>query len=174
MLESIVTSLCSWLACQPQPPLCKLLQLEQSPACTQERATALFFCLCCCPLRNTAGKGFQKACGAAELKSHVSCALQADSPANQVRQPSLTCAQLLLTKRVACAEGQAQGWEPGHALGGHYGAVVDMCWGVDGSCLLTASTDQTCRITVQNDGVWSELARPQVTPTSSVRPSVDG
>ena len=78
-------------------------------------------------------------------------------------QHSLTCAQLLLTKHVACAEGQAQGWEPGHALGGHYGAVVDMCWGVDGSCLLTASTDQTCRITVQNDGVWSELARPQVT-----------
>ncbi|KAL3133219.1 hypothetical protein ABBQ38_007106 [Trebouxia sp. C0009 RCD-2024] len=54
------------------------------------------------------------------------------------------------------------GWEPGHALGGHYGAVVDMCWGVDGSCLLTASTDQTCRITAQIQGRWSELARPQV------------
>ena len=61
------------------------------------------------------------------------------------------------------AEGQGQvGWEPGHALGGHYGAVVDMCWGVDGSCLLTASTDQTCRITTQSDGLWPEIARPQV------------
>ncbi|KAL0035271.1 hypothetical protein WJX79_009557 [Trebouxia sp. C0005] len=59
-------------------------------------------------------------------------------------------------------EGQGQGWLPGHALGGHYGAVVDMCWGVDGSCLMTASTDQTCRITVQSEGRWSELARPQV------------
>lgn len=59
-------------------------------------------------------------------------------------------------------DGQGQGWVPGHALGGHYGAVVDMCWGVDGSCLLTASTDQTCRITVQHEGTWSELARPQV------------
>ena len=57
---------------------------------------------------------------------------------------------------------EAAGWEPGHALGGHYGAVVDMCWGVDGSCLLTASTDQTCRITACNQGRWSELARPQV------------
>lgn len=63
------------------------------------------------------------------------------------------------------AEGQwGTGWEPGHALGGHYGAVVDMCWGVDGSCLLTASTDQTCRITAQIQGQWSELARPQVLP----------
>ena len=61
------------------------------------------------------------------------------------------------------AEGNGPvGWEPGHALGGHYGAVVDMCWGVDGSCLMTASTDQTCRITARNRGHWSELARPQV------------
>ncbi len=67
----------------------------------------------------------------------------------------------LLSKLAVYAEGQGQGWVPGHALGGHYGAVVDMCWGVDGSCLLTASTDQTCRITVQNKGTWSELARPQ-------------
>ncbi len=68
------------------------------------------------------------------------------------------------------AEGQGQGWVPGHALGGHYGAVVDMCWGVDGSCLLTASTDQTCRITVQSDGKWSELARPQARLTAYSEP----
>lgn len=74
----------------------------------------------------------------------------------------LTLSQLpLFSKLAVSAEGQGQGWVPGHALGGHYGAVVDMCWGVDGSCLLTASTDQTCRITVQNEGRWSELARPQ-------------
>ena len=69
---------------------------------------------------------------------------------------------LLLSYLPSYAEGQQWGWEPGHALGGHYGAVVDMCWGVDGSCLLTASSDQTCRITAQNSGSWSELARPQV------------
>lgn len=63
------------------------------------------------------------------------------------------------------AEGVTQGaWEPKHAVGGHYGAVVDMCWGVDGSCLLTASTDQTCRITTRSEGQWCQLARPQVGP----------
>ncbi len=74
----------------------------------------------------------------------------------------------LTHKLELCAGGQGQGWEPEHALGGHYGAVVDMCWGVDGSCLLTASTDQTCRITVQNAGSWSELARPQVLQATSL------
>jgi hypothetical protein len=79
----------------------------------------------------------------------------------------LTLSQLpLFSKLAVSAEGQGQGWVPGHALGGHYGAVVDMCWGVDGSCLLTASTDQTCRITVQNEGRWSELARPQARVTT--------
>ena len=39
-----------------------------------------------------------------------------------------------------------------------------MCWGVDGSCLLTASMDQTCRITTLCQGQWCELARPQVLP----------
>lgn len=57
-------------------------------------------------------------------------------------------------------------WEPKHAVGGHYGAVVDMCWGMDGSCLLTASTDQTCRITTQSQGHWCQLARPQVSSTN--------
>ena len=76
----------------------------------------------------------------------------------------------LLSKLAVSAEGQGQGWVPGHALGGHYGAVVDMCWGVDGSCLLTASTDQTCRISVQNEGRWSELARPQARLTTCSEP----
>lgn len=79
------------------------------------------------------------------------------------------CGFLLALRAAHGAAGQgAVGWEPGHALGGHYGAVVDMCWGVDGSCLLTASTDQTCRITAQNQGRWSELARPQVPPPLSL------
>ena len=70
-------------------------------------------------------------------------------------------------KRVA--EGVSEGaWEPKHAVGGHYGAVVDMCWGVDGSCLLTASMDQTCRITTPCQGQWCELARPQVLPSPAL------
>ena len=53
-------------------------------------------------------------------------------------------------------------WLPQHALGGHYGAVVDMCWGVDGACLFTASEDQTARIFAEFRGLWCEIARPQV------------
>lgn len=55
------------------------------------------------------------------------------------------------------------GWLPRHALGGHYGPVVDACWAADGACLLTVSTDQTARITTQlASGHWCEVARPQV------------
>ncbi|GAB4817645.1 hypothetical protein N2152v2_004691 [Parachlorella kessleri] len=50
-----------------------------------------------------------------------------------------------------------------HALGGHVGPVVDACWGVGDSCLLTVSSDQTARITSRlHDGHWCEIARPQV------------
>lgn len=46
---------------------------------------------------------------------------------------------------------------------GHFGPVVDACWAADGACLLTASEDQTARITAQlHTGRWCELARPQV------------
>jgi elongator complex protein 2 len=41
--------------------------------------------------------------------------------------------------------------------------VVDACWAADGACLLTASIDQTTRIsTRRQDGHWCEIARPQV------------
>ena len=53
-------------------------------------------------------------------------------------------------------------WIPQHALGGHYGAVVDMAWGVDGACLQTVSEDQTSRIFTECGGHWCEVARPQV------------
>ncbi len=53
-------------------------------------------------------------------------------------------------------------WVPQHALGGHYGAVVDMSWGVDGACLQTVSEDQTSRIFTTCNGHWCEVARPQV------------
>lgn len=54
-------------------------------------------------------------------------------------------------------------WLPQHALGGHFGPVVDACWAADGACLLTVSTDQTARITTQlAGGHWCEVARPQV------------
>ena len=39
---------------------------------------------------------------------------------------------------------------------------MDMAWGVDGQCLLSASADQTLRITAQCRAHWCELARPQV------------
>lgn len=51
---------------------------------------------------------------------------------------------------------------PQHALGGHYGAVVDIGWGVDGGCLQTVSEDQTSRIFTACGGHWCEIARPQV------------
>ncbi|BDA40643.1 Elongator complex protein 2 [Coccomyxa sp. Obi] len=53
-------------------------------------------------------------------------------------------------------------WVPQHALGGHYGAVVDMAWGVDGACLQTVSEDQTSRIFTECGGHWCEVARPQI------------
>lgn len=55
------------------------------------------------------------------------------------------------------------GWLPAHALGGHYGSVVDACWAADGACLLTVSEDQTARMTTRlAGGHWCEIARPQV------------
>ena len=49
------------------------------------------------------------------------------------------------------------------------GAVVDAAWGAGGSCLLTASMDQTVRITTRaHAGGFVEIARPQVgTPAPS-------
>jgi len=53
---------------------------------------------------------------------------------------------------------------PQPAVGGHCNQIVDACWGVDGACLLTVSTDQTARLTtkLKNTGKWCEIARPQV------------
>jgi len=53
-------------------------------------------------------------------------------------------------------------WEAAQCVGGHFGAVVDCCWALGGDCLLSASTDQTARITTVRDGSWFEVARPQV------------
>eukprot|EP00798_Chlamydomonas_sp_ICE-L_P028012 gene28012-31109_t len=55
-------------------------------------------------------------------------------------------------------------WVPRHALGGHFGAVKGACWGVDGKCLMTVSTDQTARMftTVGTQEHWCEMARMQV------------
>lgn len=56
------------------------------------------------------------------------------------------------------------GWVPQHATGGHFGAVVDVCWGVDGRCLQSVSTDQTARLFTSIRGHWCEVARTQVRP----------
>lgn len=53
-------------------------------------------------------------------------------------------------------------WVPQHALGGHYGAVQDLCWGGDGGCLQSVGTDQTARLFTAVKGHWFELARTQV------------
>lgn len=61
-----------------------------------------------------------------------------------------------------CAEGEGRGWVPQHALGGHYGAIVDMRWDASGRCLHTVSEDQTSRMFSSSQSHWYEIARPQV------------
>ena len=59
--------------------------------------------------------------------------------------------------------GAEQGsWRAQHALGGHFGPVVDLSWGLGGSCLISVSADQTARIHAPHRGHWCEIARPQV------------
>ena len=59
-------------------------------------------------------------------------------------------------------------WEPVTAASGHFGPVMDAAWGTGDDYLVTASTDQTCRLFAPwwapgaRRGVWRELARPQV------------
>ncbi len=48
---------------------------------------------------------------------------------------------------AACTPSSSPGpWVPQHALGGHFGAVVDCGWGLDGGCLVSVSEDQTARV----------------------------
>jgi elongator complex protein 2 len=60
------------------------------------------------------------------------------------------------------SSGSRYSWVPQHALGGHYGAVVDLAWGGDGGCLQSVSTDQTARLFTGVAGHWFEMARTQV------------
>ena len=54
-------------------------------------------------------------------------------------------------------------WVPKPFVTGHFGAVNDAVWSSHGQLLLTASSDQTCRIFAHNlDGEYIELSRPQV------------
>jgi elongator complex protein 2 len=62
----------------------------------------------------------------------------------------------------AAGFGKGAAWLPQHALGGHYGPVVDLSWGADGGCLQSASGDQTARLFTAVRGHWFELARTQV------------
>ncbi|XP_063239821.1 elongator complex protein 2 [Bacillus rossius redtenbacheri] len=64
------------------------------------------------------------------------------------------------------AEGGAS-WVPGVVVGGHFGAVVDLCWEPGGQFLLSAGADQTTRLhapwlRADGEATWHELARPQV------------
>jgi elongator complex protein 2 len=51
---------------------------------------------------------------------------------------------------------------PEPAVTGHWAGIVDLCWAIDGECLMTASSDQTIRISRAHGGRWFEFARPQV------------
>jgi elongator complex protein 2 len=62
----------------------------------------------------------------------------------------------------AAAGAGLSSWLPRHACGGHFGAVVDLCWGAGGRCLQSVSTDQTARLFTDVGGQWCELARTQV------------
>mmetsp|Transcript_27111 Transcript_27111/g.76510 ORF Transcript_27111/g.76510 Transcript_27111/m.76510 type:complete len:653 (+) Transcript_27111:1034-2992(+) len=53
-------------------------------------------------------------------------------------------------------------WQPRQALGGHFSSVVDCCWVLGGDALISASADQTVRVTTCANSQWYELARPQV------------
>ena len=55
-------------------------------------------------------------------------------------------------------------WRATPCVTGHFGSVTDLCWeAYRGDYLLTVSQDQTCRLWAAIDeGVWVELARPQV------------
>lgn len=71
----------------------------------------------------------------------------------------------LWRQQQPAADGSSSGprlWVPQHALGGHYGAVQDLAWGVDGACLQTVAADQTARLFSGIRGHWFELARTQV------------
>ena len=58
-----------------------------------------------------------------------------------------------------------QVWGSEVVVGGHQGPVVDLAWETNGSYLITVSKDQTARVHapwVDGNGVWHEVARPQV------------
>jgi len=61
-------------------------------------------------------------------------------------------------------------WMPLPSTAGHFGPVMDACWGTAGDYIVSVSTDQTCRLhgdwhADRADAAevgWRELARPQV------------
>ncbi|XP_075265418.1 uncharacterized protein LOC142357762 [Convolutriloba macropyga] len=53
-------------------------------------------------------------------------------------------------------------WQPQQALGGHFASVTDCHWVLGGDALISASADQTVRVTACSASGWYELARPQV------------
>lgn len=68
----------------------------------------------------------------------------------------------MLSALTTFALAEQGAWRARHAQGGHHGAVVDLAWGVGGTCLLSVGTDQTARMHACHRGHWCEIARPQV------------
>lgn len=76
----------------------------------------------------------------------------------------MLCSSLEWHLRHSCSAGMSMLTSLLELAGGHYGAVVDVCWGFGDGCLLSASHDQTVRVFSDLPcGGWCEVARPQVT-----------
>ena len=56
-------------------------------------------------------------------------------------------------------------WSPQPFITGHFGSVNDIAWSSTGSYLVSASSDQTCRLFAEAKGEikgWKEISRPQI------------
>ncbi|KAG2449340.1 hypothetical protein HYH02_005495 [Chlamydomonas schloesseri] len=83
---------------------------------------------------------------------------QEDDPSS----PATATATATTSGLSSAAAASAAHWRPQHALGGHFGGVVDLAWGLDGGCLLSVSEDQTARVhTATTTTVWRQQQNGQ-------------
>lgn len=53
-------------------------------------------------------------------------------------------------------------WETAAGVTGHFGTVQSVAWDPKGNYVLSTGSDQTSRIHARCNGVWAEIARPQI------------
>lgn len=53
-------------------------------------------------------------------------------------------------------------WTTAPGVTGHFGAVQSVAWDPKGNYILSTGSDQTSRIHARCQGVWAEIARPQI------------